>query len=189
MTTPLRPLLLILGCGLTTAAFAQPPLNVSPGEMMKQADTDGDGKVSLDEFIKARTAVLEQVFARMDADGSGAIEQEEIEAAAERLRSMPAGAGGRPGLRRPEGLRPQRPEGDGPRRPDGERPAAGAMAAGAFDRFDGDGDGRLSREEFEAGMARMREFLQRQQGSGGLGRPAPGGGGPEEGFRRPPRQD
>jgi hypothetical protein len=206
MNTPLRPLVVILGCGLANTAAAQPPITGSPAEMMKQADTNGDGRVSLDEFLKARTAVLEQAFARMDADGSGAIEQNEMEAAAERMRSMAAGAGAGGGLRRPEGMRPERPEGRGlPRtggeqpggerpgteRRDGERPGGGGMAAGAFDRFDSDGDGRLSREEFEAGMARMREFMQRQQGpgNGGLGRAAPGRGGPEEGFRRPPSQD
>jgi len=190
MTTPLRPLLVVLGSCLATAALAQSPLNRSPADMIKQADTDGDGRVSRDEFIKSRTARLEEVFARLDADGSGALDLQEVEAAGDQFRSLnPEGRGG---FRRPEGPRPQRPDGPRPPRPEGGRPGAGAMGAEAFDRLDGDGDGRLTREEFEAGMARMREFMQQRNGPngvGGLGRPAPAGRGPEDGFRRPPQQE
>jgi hypothetical protein len=136
--------------------------------------------VSREEFIKARTTALEQAFARMDTDGDGKLDEKEVEAGAAQARAMgPAGLGG---FRRPDADRPQRPGGDRPQRP-------GAMAEQGFDRMDADGDGKLSKEEFAAGMKRLRELMQ--QGGAGLGGPRRPGGdrGPEQGFRRPPQQD
>ena len=175
-------LVLVLGCVPAAVAVAQPPMESSPAEMVKRADTDGDGKVSRDEFIKARTTALEQAFARMDTDGDGKLDEKEVEAGAAQARAMgPAGLGG---FRRPDADRPQRPGGDRP-----QRPGAGAMAEQGFDRMDADGDGKLSKEEFAAGMKRLRELMQ--QGGAGLGGPRRPGGdrGPEQGFRRPPQQD
>ena len=196
---------------LMTAAVAQPPADRQPGGMLKQADTDGDGTVSREEFMSARTAKLGEAFSRMDTNGDAKLDGQEIGAAGERMRPMPGE--GRDFPRRPDGPRPERerpprPDGDRPPRPEGERPpraegdrpqraegdrpqrpGGGAMAGEAFDRLDADGDGKLSREEFVDGMARMREFMQRN-GPGGLGVPGgPGGRGPEQGFRRPPQQD
>ena len=172
--------LVVLGCVPAAVAVAQPPMEASPAEMVKRADTDGDGKVSRDEFIKARTTALEQAFARMDTDGDGKLDEKEVEAGAAQARAMgPAGLGG---FRRPDADRPQRPGADRPQRP-------GAMAEQGFDRMDADGDGKLSKEEFAAGMKRLRELMQ--QGGAGLGGPRRPGGdrGPEQGFRRPPQQD
>ena len=169
-----------LGCVPAAVAIAQPPMESSPAEMVKRADADGDGKVSRDEFIKARTTALEQAFARMDTDGDGKLDEKEVEAGAAQARAMaPAGRGG---FRRPDADRPQRPGTDRPQRP-------GAMAEQGFDRMDADGDGKLSKEEFTAGMKRLRELMQ--QGGAGLGGPRRPGGdrGPEQGFRRPPQQD
>ena len=174
--------LVVLGCVPAAVAVAQPPMEASPAEMVKRADTDGDGKVSRDEFIKARTTALEQAFARMDTDGDGKLDEKEVEAGAAQARAMgPAGLGG---FRRPDADRPQRPGADRP-----QRPGAGAMAEQGFDRMDADGDGKLSKEEFAAGMKRLRELMQ--QGGAGLGGPRRPGGdrGPEQGFRRPPQQD
>jgi hypothetical protein len=167
-------LVVLLGCVPAAVAVAQPPMDSSPAEMVKRADADGDGKVSRDEFIKARTAGLEQAFARMDTDGDGKLDEKEVEAGAAQARAMaPAGRGG---FRRPDADRPQ-------------RPGAGAMAEQGFDRMDADGDGKLSKEEFAAGMKRLRELMQ--QGGAGLGGPRRPGGdrGSEQGFRRPPQQD
>ena len=205
-TISLRSLLAAGVClTLVGTAAAQPPVDRDPVEMLKRADTDGDGKVNRDEFIKARTADLEAAFGRIDADGDGKIDESEAKAAAERMRSL--GAGGREGFRRLEGPRGERPDGERPRRPDGDgppaqggewpqRPGSGAGGEEAFGRLDRDGDGTLSREEFAEGMARMREFMQRgggrpggAGGPGGPGMPDRGGRGSEEGFRRPPPQD
>jgi hypothetical protein len=207
-TCSLRFLLAVGAClVLAGTAAAQPPVDRDPVEMLKRADTDGDGQVNRDEFIKARTADLEAAFGRIDADGDGKIDETEAKAAAERMRAL--GPGGREGFRRPDGPRGERPEGGRPMRPDGEgslgkggewpqrpgggrpeRAGGGAMGEQAFDRLDGDGDGRLSREEFANGMARMREYMQRGGGGpAGPGMPDRGGRGPEEGFRRPPPQE
>jgi hypothetical protein len=174
--------LVVLVCVPAAVAVAQPPMESSPAEMVKRADADGDGKVSRDEFIKARTTALEQAFARMDTDGDGKLDEKEVESGAAQARAMgPAGLGG---FRRPDADRPQRPGGDRP-----QRPGAGAMAEQGFDRMDADGDGKLSKEEFAAGMKRLRELMQ--QGGAGPGGPRRPGGdrGPEQGFRRPPQQD
>jgi hypothetical protein len=69
-----------------TAAADEPPAKRNPAAVMKRADTDGDGKVSRDEFIKAGTARLEAMFARMDADGDGTLSQEEFASGAGRMR-------------------------------------------------------------------------------------------------------
>ncbi|MFM8495311.1 MAG: EF-hand domain-containing protein [Planctomycetia bacterium] len=196
----LRSLLAAGAClALASTVAAQPPVDRDPVEMLKRADTDGDGKVNRDEFVKARTADLEAAFGRIDADGDGKIDESEVRAAAERMRSM--GQGGREGFRRPEGMRGERPDGERPRRPDGDgqpaqggewpqRPGSAAGGEEAFARLDRDGDGKLSREEFAEGMARMREFMQRGGGRpGGSGMPDRGGRSPEEGFRRPPPQE
>lgn len=153
-----------------------PSAGRGPGDMFKRTDADGDGKVTKEEFIKARTAEMEQMFARIDANGDGAIDRDEAERVAQAMRGgMPPRDGGpRPGgERKPDGERPRPPGGEGTDDP--------------FQRLDRDGSGQLSREEFDVGLMRMREMMQR--GGGIPGRPAGQGGGPAEGFRRPPRQE
>jgi len=154
----------------------------NPAEAFKRADADGDGKVSKEEFIKARSAESEQMFDRIDANKDGFIEPEEGRRFMEGMRSGAGREGGpRPGGdRRPEGPRAEGTAG---------RPAAGGPGGEMFRRFDGDGNGQLSQDEFEAGMMRLREMMQRG-GMGQLpGRPAGPGGGPVEGFRRPPQPE
>lgn len=138
-------LLIALGSGalIATPSFSQegerprPPAGApegrNPGDMLKRADTDGDGKVSKDEFIKARAADQEEAFGRIDANADGFIDQVEVSQIAERMRAA-AGRGGPEGMRRPEGGEGgfRRPEGgpEGMRRPEGgeggfRRPAEG----------------------------------------------------------------
>ncbi len=49
--------LLVVGL-LAPEATAQPAGEPSPAEMVKRADTDGNGRLSLAEFVKARTAMM-----------------------------------------------------------------------------------------------------------------------------------
>ncbi len=199
----------------------------NPGEMIKRADTDNDGKVSKDEFVKARTSEMETLFGRLDGNSDGFIDEAEMKSMAERMRGerggpegmrRPDGEGGfrrppegegrpdgmrRPpeGEERPEGMRrPEgRPDGEGMRRPEGGPPGGergNFMGDQAFSRLDANGDGSLSKDEFEQGMARMREMFRGGMGRGeggpggfrGPGGPEGRGPGGEGGFRRPPSQ-
>jgi len=163
-----------------------------PREMLKRADTNGDGKLDKKEFVAARTAEMEEAFGRIDANGDGLVDEQEIGQFAERMREQ----AGRPGMgpggeRRAAAVGSERgPEGPGGRRPEGPRPdgvpAAGAMAEQFFERMDTDGNGTLSREEYLAGAERLREMMRRGGGMPGLGGRAAA---PEEGFRRPPRPE
>lgn len=176
--------LLAAVCGLQATAQDRPR---GPAEMLSRADTDGDGKVSRAEFMAARTAEMEQAFGRIDADGDGFIDAREAEQVAARMREMAGREGpGRvaPGRGDEAGRRPfgERPTGE--MAAEGQRPEA--LAEQVFDRMDTDGNGTLSREEYLAGAARLREMMMRRGGQPGLGGRA---GPPAEGFRRPPRQD
>lgn len=161
-----------------------------PREMLKRADTNGDGKLDKKEFVAARTAEMEEAFGRIDANGDGLVDEQEIGQFTERMREQ-AGRGGMGpgGERRAAAAGSERgPEGGAGRRPEGPRPGGepdGALAEQFFERTDTDGDGKLSREEYLVGAQRLREMMRR----GGM--PALGGraAAPEEGFRRPPRPE
>lgn len=72
-----------------------------PGEMFEQADADGDGKVTKEEFVAAAVERAERMFGHIDEDKSGDVTKEEVKSARERH----------------EGWR--RREGDGSGKPDG----------------------------------------------------------------------
>jgi Ca2+-binding EF-hand superfamily protein len=164
--------LIALTAAVAVAQDADRSDRARAADFLRRADADGDGKVTKAEFVKARTAELEEGFARIDADGDGILDEAEAERVVAMLRGA-AGAGRESG-RRPEGASP--------------RGAVGDDVDGPFQRLDRDGDGKLSREEFAVGMARMREMMQ-QRGGMLPGQMAGRGGGPAEGFRRPPEQD
>ena len=69
--------------GLSAAAFAQEPgqgkhgaRGEAPRGMMQRIDTDGDGRITLEEFKVPQ----ERRFAMLDADGDGVITPEEFSA-------------------------------------------------------------------------------------------------------------
>lgn len=169
--------LLVAATAVVSVAHAQQSDRPRATEWLRRADADGDGKVTKAEFLKARTADLEDNFGRIDANGNGILDEDEAERAIAMMRGAAGAAreGGRDGGRRPEGGPP-------PGRGTGEE------MDGLFQRMDRDGDGKLSREEFSAGMTRLREMMRERGGQlpgAAAGRP----GGPEEGFRRPPRPE
>ncbi|MEQ8211773.1 MAG: hypothetical protein RH917_18395 [Lacipirellulaceae bacterium] len=150
--------------------------------MLEEFDEDGDGELTGEERSKAREAMRERMQERMRGGGKGR-------------------GNFNPGDRIERGVRPQRPgerrgpppedrdRADGPRRRGGEQagPAGGRRGDGnrrggpdpmrAFDHFDEDGDGMLSREEFGRLAERMQQMQQmRGQAQGG-----------RDEFRGPPR--
>lgn len=214
---------LLLGALIATTSFSQDgdrprppggpggPEGRNPADMLKRSDTDGDGKVSKDEFIKARAAEMEEAFARIDANSDGYVDEAEASQIAERMRA--AGARGGPeGMRRPEGDsgfrrppeggdRPEggprpdgdRPEGEGMRRPeggprpDGDRPEGGPRPEGPG-AFMEQAFGRMDQDG--NGQLSREEFTQgmakmrEMMGRGGMGRGEGPGGSP--GAGRPP---
>lgn len=50
-------------------------------QVLAQADTDGNGTLSMDELRAAYPSVTEEQFAQIDANGDGAIDADELDAA------------------------------------------------------------------------------------------------------------
>lgn len=122
-------------------------------EMFKQADADGDGKVTQEEFAAFRAAR----FAAADADGDGKLSPEEMEAAREARR-----------MERVQGM-VARLDTDGDGLLSAEELAAGAPERGPeamFGMLDADEDGALTMEEIQAG----RPGFGRQGGMERMGR-------------------
>ncbi|MFV1964212.1 MAG: HlyD family efflux transporter periplasmic adaptor subunit [Pirellulaceae bacterium] len=137
----------------------------SPRDLM-QSDQDGDGKISKDEAPE----FMQSFFDRVDGNGDGFLDKNEIQA----MRSRGGGDGhggsgrggsGRGGMRN---LMEMDKDGDGKVTKE-EAPDLPEMF---FDRIDSDGDGAVSQEEIDAMRSRF--------GGGGGGRDAGGGGGRED---------
>lgn len=145
-------------------------------EFLKKADSNQDGKLSKDEFAAVSQRDTDERFARMDGNGDGFVDKEEVGKIAERMRSMagrgrPDGAPGRPpggdgGFRRPPG---GAPDGDKPEgRPPGGRPQGGRPGMNPdeiFGRMDGNGDGSVDSEEYASFSKReIEERFKRLDG-------------------------
>lgn len=136
--------------GATHAAEPEAREGRGGGWMMKRFDADGDGMISLQEFQAAGDAM----FARLDADGDGRVSAEEWAAAGpgwgrgdgEHRAQREAGAGA--------GAGPRGEDRSAHRAERAERMAQ--HRAAHFARLDTDGDGYVSRADFDA--ARMARF-------------------------------
>lgn len=137
------------------------------------ADTDKDGKVSLDEFRAYRLAEAEpmrvRAFQRLDSNGDGKVTREEFDRISARMFSrldrdndgtlamMPMGPRGEGqgmgqgmGQGQGKGQAHGRGQSDGGRGEHGFGPGhGGMMMTGLFERFDADNDGKITREEFD----------------------------------------
>jgi hypothetical protein len=70
--------------------------------MFQQYDTDGDGKVTFEEFQTGQEGRFEQ----MDIDGDGAVTQDEARQAMQQMRAERRGKGGRGGQGTGRGMGP-----------------------------------------------------------------------------------
>ena len=196
-------------------------------EMLKKLDTNGDGKISKEEWLEFSRKEAEDRYSKMDTNSDGAVDKTEMEEGSRKMREMRGQGGGeRPGgFRRPEGgeggTRP-RPDGVSttPSQPPGEggpRMMGGGLRdifkkieengsiskeefskinEEQFNKLDSNHDGKITKEEIEETMKKMREMMggRGQGGTGGAkgserpqGGPdaAPGSSG-EGGFRKRP---
>lgn len=168
----------LLSLGMCSASAQEGGNRIA--EFLKRADTDGDGKVSKEEFATFSRKEVDDRFSKVDANGDGFADQDEISKIGDRVRSAaqqmrPGGEGGfrRPdgesgGFRRPPGEdapssdRPEgrRPEGGPPgERPEGMRRPEGGPPGGfggmpnideIFGRMDKNADGSVNLEEYRA---------------------------------------
>lgn len=79
----------ILALGVCALAFSATPALADhhkggdhKGKMFEKHDTNGDGVISKDEFLKG----AEERFSKMDTDGNGEVTKEEAKAAHEKMR-------------------------------------------------------------------------------------------------------
>ncbi len=158
----------IAGTFVTGSALAQDaaPADMQPADaFIQQLDTDGDGKVSLEEAL----APQQQRFDEIDADGDGYITAEEAgnafnaQVPAEMLEAMQERGMPDPGETFVKNLDQ---DGDGRvSREEFEQPTIES-----FNRMDTDGDGYATREEatafFDEMQRQMQEQMQRMQEQG-----------------------
>jgi Ca2+-binding EF-hand superfamily protein len=163
----------IAGTFATGVALAQeaPPPNTSPAEaFIQQLDTDGDGKVSLEEALAPQKTRITET----DTDGDGFISAEEASAAfnsqvpAEMLEAMKERGMPDPGETFVKNLDA---DGDGKISPDEfEQPTVES-----FQRMDSDSDGFATQEEaavfFEEMQRQLQEQMQQMQQQQGVPNP------------------
>lgn len=143
-------------------------------QRFKEADSDGDDKLSLDEFTAAGPQGAQgggakgpdpsQMFAKLDSDGDGAVSKDEFTTAFSKFGSEAksalldaqelfanADANGDRSLSEDE-FAASAPKGPPPGGPPPGPPPSGdsASASDIFDELDANGDGSLSEDEFAA---------------------------------------
>jgi len=136
----------------------------APGAMnpMARIDTDGDGKVSMAEFVNTHV----EMFKRMDPGGTGSVSLEDLQSGFGRMRG-PGGPGhpGMPGLEEMQ-----------------------QKMAKRFAQLDRNGDGKLTKDKFEA--YNKAQFAEADANKDGVvddaelaSHKASNAGGPGKGFR------
>lgn len=140
-------------------------------QRFKEADSDGDDKLSLDEFTAAgpqgggaKGPDPSQMFAKLDSDGDGAVSKDEFTTAFSKFGSEAksalldaqelfanADSNGDGSLSEDE-FAASAPKGPPPGGPPPGPPPSGdsASASDIFDELDANGDGSLSEDEFAA---------------------------------------
>lgn len=89
----------LLALAVTSALALAIPAAEAQGRRGRGGDTDGDGKISLQEFIAQRG----RIFDRIDANHDGQITKDEVTAFQARMEAAAAGATIRSGKERGEG--------------------------------------------------------------------------------------
>jgi Ca2+-binding EF-hand superfamily protein len=177
-------------------------------EMFKKMDTNGDGKISKEEYLAFEKQQAEERFSKIDTNNDGSIDVKEFEEAARKLSEARRGQQGAQsgGFRRPEGSgdgnrpRPSAADGGGAA-PGGGRGGFGGggmaeiyrkvnesgsitkeefqkITTEQFDKLDANHDGKITKDELDAAIAKMREAFGNR-----------GQGGAEGGPRRRPEAD
>lgn len=151
-----------------------------PARLFNRLDAEKQGVISLDKLPERLPERLKEMLTKADSDGDGKVTREEFKAAFQAARKRMAepreGAAGkkppaRPDRTRDTGTRPGRPERSSdarrpgrtgpPRRPAATRPPMPDLKI-VFVRMDRDKSGELSLAEFTEGMRRLREQMIRR---------------------------
>ena len=101
------------------AEGGRPPFG-NPEEMFVRLDSNGDGKVTVEEAPERAKQIVTQALRRAGKDANGSLTKEEF------IKNMPTSPRGAEGQRRPEGERGQ----EGDRRPEGDRGPEARRAEG-----------------------------------------------------------
>lgn len=155
----------------------------NPAESFKRLDTNGDGKLTVDEAPEQGRRMVAAILERSGKGRDGSLTQQEFQKSVEQFnRAQPAGNG-----KRSDADRPMQ-DGDAMRRPEqNDRPANGGPA---FLRIlDANNDGQLSREELTKAVSLIDRLDQNGDGAldvRELFSPAPGNG---QGSIDRPRQN
>ncbi|WP_322866489.1 EF-hand domain-containing protein [Aquicoccus sp. G2-2] len=124
--------------------------------MFKQADTNGDGKVTSEEMEAAAKAR----FAAADSDGNGKLSADEMQAAS--LKRQEERRQARAERMAAKMIKKMDSDGDGELSFD-EMPGQKTASQKMFDRLDSDHDGAVSEAEMKAARERMHQHMKERR--------------------------